>query len=181
MDDIIKAYDRVKKVILAISLNNSENLEESNMNDEDQEKRASSPTERESLLSKCYDVKFQIFKNDVPSVDSFKRSQSDNSTKENEGKSGKIKENEKEESYYLMYSKRSFRCLTKGYQKLVEEAENKPEKQIEVGKLIIERKEWFSRKNQCQFEIYISKITASLLPKITMQNERIMMTNYYIF
>lgn len=27
MDDIIKAYDRVKKVILAISLNNSENLE----------------------------------------------------------------------------------------------------------------------------------------------------------
>lgn len=58
MDDIIKAYDRVKKVILAISLNNSENLEESNMNDEDQEKRASSPTERESLLSKCYDVKF---------------------------------------------------------------------------------------------------------------------------
>lgn len=48
-----------------------------------------------------------------------------------------------------MYSKRSFRCLTNGYQKLVEEAENKPEKKIEVGKLIIERKEWFSRKNQC--------------------------------
>lgn len=84
-------------------------------------KRASLPTERESLLSKCNNVKFQIFKNDVPSVDSFKRSQSDNSTKivEDEGESGKIKENEKEESYYLMYSKRSFRCLTKSYQKLV--------------------------------------------------------------
>lgn len=48
-----------------------------------------------------------------------------------------------------MYSKRLFRCLTNGYQKLVEEVENKPEKYFKVGKLIIERKEWFSRKHQC--------------------------------
>lgn len=40
MNDIIKAYDGVKKVILTISLNNSEYSEESNMNDEDQVKKS---------------------------------------------------------------------------------------------------------------------------------------------